>query len=260
METMPGRLDPLSDTPLYKQIAARLRDQIEECVLKPGASLPSESSLMERYGAARGTVRQALGLLRSEGSITVARGRGAFVRDRAPVRRLGHDRFSRAHRAAGQSAFLAELKAQGMEPEVEVLEVGPRRAPADVARRLALRAGAKVLIRRRRYLADAHPVELATSYLPWRLAEGSLMTESNPGPGGIYARLEEAGHRLAYFAEDLTARMPLPEEAKALALGGGVPVIHLIRTAYDADDQAVEVCDTLMAADSFILSYRLPAD
>jgi DNA-binding transcriptional MocR family regulator len=33
---MPGRLDPLSDTPLYKQIAARLRDQIENSELKPG--------------------------------------------------------------------------------------------------------------------------------------------------------------------------------------------------------------------------------
>jgi GntR family transcriptional regulator len=260
METMPGRLDPLSDTPLYKQIAARLRDQIENSELEPGASLPSESSLMEQYGAARGTVRQALALLRSEGSIAIARGRGAFVRDRAPVRRLAHDRFSRAHRAAGQSAFLAELEAQGMEPEVEVLEVGPQKAPSDVARRLALRTGAKVLIRRRRYLANGHPVELATSYLPWRLAEDSPIAEPNPGPGGIYARLEEAGHRLAYFAEDLRARMPLPEESKALALGGGVPVIHLVRTAYDTDEQAVEVCDTLMAADSFILSYRLPAD
>ncbi len=82
----------------------------------------------------------------------------------------------------------------------------------------------------------------------------------NPGPGGIYARLEEMGHRLGHFTEDVTSRMPLPEESKALLLSGGVPVLQLIRTAYDTEGTAVEVCDTVMAADSFILSYRLPAD
>jgi GntR family transcriptional regulator len=39
----------------------------------------------------------------------------------------------------------------------------------------------------------------------------------------------------------------------------GVPVLRLIRTAYDMDGRAVEVYDTIMAADAYVLSYELPA-
>jgi GntR family transcriptional regulator len=36
-------------------------------------------------------------------------------------------------------------------------------------------------------------------------------------------------------------------------------VVHLIRAAYDTDDRPVEVCDTVMAADAYVLSYLLSA-
>lgn len=53
--------------------------------------------------------------------------------------------------------------------------------------------------------------------------------------------------------------MPSPTEVKTLRLASGVPVIHLVRTAYDTEGRAVEVCDTVMAADAYVLSYQLPA-
>jgi hypothetical protein len=40
------------------------------------------------------------------------------------------------------------------------------------------------------------------------------------------------------------ARMPRPEEARALRLPPGVPVFVLVRTAYDQDGRPVQVCDT----------------
>jgi GntR family transcriptional regulator len=147
----------------------------------------------------------------------------------------------------------------GSPVEVDVLEVGPGKVPEDIAGRLKVRTGAKVLVRRRRYLADGFPMELATSYVPWKFADGTAMTETNPGPGGIYARLEEEGHRLRSFSEEVSARMPTPDEARSLRLGPGVPVIVVVRTAVDTDDVPVEVCDTVMAADRYVLSYELPA-
>ncbi len=128
-----------------------------------------------------------------------------------------------------------------------------------MARRLGVQPGEQVLVRSRRYLADGQPLELATSYLPWAMAESTPIAEKNPGPGGIYARLEEAGHSLDHFTEEVTARMPAPEETRALRLPDGVPVIALVRTAFDASGAAVEVCDTVMAADRYVLTYTLPA-
>jgi GntR family transcriptional regulator len=256
---MAGTVDPTSDRPVFRQIADLLRDDIRSGRLAEGARLPSERELMDAYGAARGTVRQSIAQLRSEGLITTAHGRGAFVRSRPPVRRIAQDRFARRHRDEGRAAFLAEAEKEGVSPGVEVLKVGPAPAPDDAAERLGLAAGSKVLVRSRRYLADGDPVELATSYLPWDIAGGTEMARKNPGPGGIYARLEEAGHRLARFTEDVSARMPTPDEVRSLRLTAGTPVFGLVRVAYDEAGTAVEVCDTVMAADRFVLSYELPA-
>lgn len=256
---MPGSVDPTSDRPVFRQIADLVREDILAGRLAEGARLPSERELMDAYGAARGTVRQAIAVLKTEGLIVTQHGRGAFVRSRPPVRRIAHDRFARRHRRHGKAAFLVEAEAEGVSPGVEVLKVGPELPPAEVADRLGQAPTDKVLVRRRRYLADGDPVEIATSYLPWDLAHGTPITKKNPGPGGIYARLEESGHRLARFTEDVAARMPTPEEARSLRLSSGTPVFGLLRTAYDEEGRAVEVCDTVMAADRFVLSYELPA-
>lgn len=252
-------IDRTSDRPAYRQIADRLRSAILSGDLPPGEPCPSERSLIDEYGAARGTVRQALALLRAEGLVEIEQGRGAFVRQRPPIRRLSHDRFARRHREAGRAAFLAEAFNEGRSPDVEILDVSPAEAPEEIAARLGVPAGSKVLIRRRRYLVDEEPVELATSWLPWELVEGTPICEENPGPGGIYARLEDVGHELDRFTEEVTARMPLPDEARVLGIGPGVPVFRLMRIAFGEDGRALEVCDTVMAADRYVLSYELPA-
>lgn len=252
-------VDPTSDRPVFRQIADWLRGQIVDGTLPKGSKLPSESELVQRFATTRTTARQALGVLKGEGLIVSEHGRGAFVRQPPPVHRLAHDRFARHQRKRGRAAFLVEAEASGFEAQVEVLRVGSDKATADVARRLGLKPAARVLVRYRRYFADDDPVELATSYIPWAVAAGTAMTKDNPGPGGIYARLEEAGHRLARFTEEVAARMPTPDEARQLRLHGGVPVFALVRTAFDASGQAVEVCETVMAADRFILDYQLPA-
>ena len=86
--------------------------------------------------------------------------------------------------------------------------------------------GEQVLARSRRYLSDDQPTELATSYVPWDLAVGTQMEQVDSGPGGIYARIEEAGHQLGRFTEDVSARMPTIDEAKALRLASGDPRAH----------------------------------
>src|SRR5215218_307015 len=209
---MVATIDPTSDRPVFKQIADGLRSAILSGELEPGARVPSEQELIDGYGVARGTIRQAMNLLRSEGLVRTEHGRGSYVRDRPPVRRLAHDRFARRHRQRGQAAYLAELEADGRRPEVQVLEIARVKAPDEVAVWLQLAIGAEVVIRRRRYLADGDPMELATSYIPWELAEGTAIADANTGPGGIYARLEEGGHQLKRFSEEVAARMPTSDE------------------------------------------------
>ncbi|MFF8486155.1 GntR family transcriptional regulator [Streptomyces antibioticus] len=252
-----GDLDPTSDRAVFRQIADQLRDAIGKGRFREGEKLPSEAELVDHYGVSRMTVRNSFSVLIGEGLVHAEHGKGVFVRPRPPVRRLASDRFARRHREEGKSAFLVEADAAGGHPQVDSLEVKEEKAGPDVSARLgSLR---RVLARRRRYLLDGRPVEFATSYLPLDIARGTQIAEPNPGPGGIYARLEELGHHLDHFDEEIRARMPTPTEVKTLHLAAGVPVIHLIRTAFDAEGRAVEVCDTVMAADAYVLAYQLPA-
>jgi GntR family transcriptional regulator len=252
-------VDPASDRAVYKQIADHLRDAIARSWLAEGDQLPSEAQLMEHYGVARMTIRNALRVLQDEGLTTAEHGRGVYVRARPPVRRLASDRFAQRHRKEGMAAFSVEAAQVGATPEVDMLTVTEASPPAEVADRLGVPDEAKVVVRSRRYLLDGRPVETAVSYIPAELANGTPIADPNPGPGGIYARLEEQGHTLARFTEDVSARMPTPQEARLLNLSPGVPVFRLVRTAYDMDGRAVEVCDTVMAADAYQLSYELPA-
>ena len=252
-------IDPGSDRPVYKQIADHLRQAIAQRELPEGEQLPSETRLMDHYGVARMTIRNALRLLQDEGLTTAEHGRGVYVRARPPVRRLASDRFAQRHRKEGNAAFNAEAAQVGATPQVDMLTVTEATPPADIANRLSVDDDAQVVVRSRRYLLDGKPVETAVSYIPADLAKGTPITDPNPGPGGIYARLEEQGHTLARFTEDVSARMPTPKETRLLSMPPGVPVFHLVRTAFDVDGRAVEVCDTVMASDAYLLSYELPA-
>ena len=252
-------VDPASDRAVYKQIADHLRAAIGRGSLREGEQLPSEAQLMKHYGVARMTIRNALRVLQDEGLVNAEHGRGVYVRARPPVRRLASDRFAQRHRKEGMAAFTVEAARAGAAPGVDMLTVTRARPASGIAGRLGVADDGEVVVRSRRYLLDGRPVETAVSYIPAGLAEGTPIAGPDPGPGGIYARLEERGHTLARFTEDVSARMPTPEEARVLALRPGVPVFHLVRTAYDIDGRAVEVCDAVMAADAYQLSYELPA-
>ncbi len=252
-------IDKADDRPPYRQIAAALREAITAERLAPGDRLPSESELVERYDVARMTARQAIQELRTEGLVVAEHGRGVFVRAAPVVRRLASERFARWHRQQGKAAFSVEAETTGYTARVDRIKVYEAPVPAKIAERLGLAPGETVVIRDRRYLANKEPIESAISYVPVDLARGTAIAQPDSGPGGIYARLEEAGYMLDHFREEVGARMPTPDERRALQLSPGVPVLTLVRTAYDTEGRAVEVCDTVKAAYAYILEYDFPA-
>jgi DNA-binding GntR family transcriptional regulator len=58
-----------SGRPAYLQIADALREQLRSGEYPPGARLPSERELVERWGVSSRTIRVALDQLRGEGLV-----------------------------------------------------------------------------------------------------------------------------------------------------------------------------------------------
>jgi GntR family transcriptional regulator len=74
------QIDMLSSVPAYMQLAGILRKQIESGKIAPGDPLPSETTLVQEYGIARGTIRRAIEVLRDHGLVVTVQGRGTYVR------------------------------------------------------------------------------------------------------------------------------------------------------------------------------------
>jgi DNA-binding GntR family transcriptional regulator len=62
---------------LYEQLAALLRGQIERRELT--GRVPSEPTLVQEYGVARGTAGRAVQILVDAGLVRYSSGKGAFV-------------------------------------------------------------------------------------------------------------------------------------------------------------------------------------
>lgn len=235
----------------YREIADELRARIDSGELGPGARLPSENELMAVHGVEQLTARRALDVLKNEGLIQARRGSGTFVRDFQPVRRVSPNRLKASQWGSGRSVWTGDVPDRQL--TVTDVRVDREEPPAHIAS--VLGAGT-ALTRRRVYSVDGRPVQLATSYYPADLVAGSRIAEADTGPGGAYARLAELDLEPVRFREEIRSRMPNPDEAAALDLPQGTPVILVVRTAYTRDERPVEVNEMTMDAGSYVLEYR----
>ncbi len=89
-------IDPRSPTPLYAQIAARVRVAVAAGSLRPGDALPSVRQLASRLRVNPATVVQAYRELEVDGFVELRQGAGTFVREVRAERRAGE----RAQQAA----------------------------------------------------------------------------------------------------------------------------------------------------------------
>lgn len=245
-----------------RAIAEAIRSQIESGELPPGKKLPSERDLAATYGTARNTAREAVRLLAESGLVITDQGRGSFVRPSSPLIRLGNDRYSPRHRETGLSPFLLECAKQGKTGRFEVLSIDRVQPPADVAERLGISPKTKSVLRRENvFWADDDAVHRVTTYIPWSIAKGTgLLQEEVPHQFGIHGVLEEQGHVMTRIHEEVSARMPHPDEIRLLRLRPGVPVLDVWHTSIDQDGQPYELTRFVMRGDMTGLRYDVPVE
>ena len=81
------QIDPRSPSPLYDQIADRIRVAVAAGELRPGDPLPSVRRLAGRLRVNPATVVQAYRALEAEGFVEMRQGSGTFVLDIGANRR-----------------------------------------------------------------------------------------------------------------------------------------------------------------------------
>lgn len=243
--------------PQYRQVADLIRIAIDNGEYAPGSELPAEDQLARLYDVSRATINRAVLILRGEGAVRVQRGKGTVVRELPTLRRDGVARQRAGARGSGEArgAFQAELGRLGLAARSEA-EVSEEEATAEVAALLAVEAGSRVIVRRRRMYGNDVPVQLATSFLPGDIAVGTPLAAQDPGPGGIYSRLSDLGYAPALFSESVRVRVPDGEEAAFLRMDAEQRVLAVRRLASADAGRVVEVNEIVLPAHQWELYYE----
>jgi GntR family transcriptional regulator len=249
-----------SNSPVYLRVLEDLRMRIREGMLAPGARIPSRNAIIARYGVGETAAKHALAVLATEGLIEARAGSGSYVRQVPASRHLEHDRlhfpgspFGLEETGPGADGLPSARKISW---EHSTEHIAP---PPPVARRLGGTA-ATALVTATRYLltADGEPVQLATSYEPAGLTEGTPVALPEQGPlagRGVIERMASIGIEIDQVLEELCVRQSMLAEAETLALPPGAPVLHIERV-HLSGDEPVETADIVVPADRFRLRYR----
>ena len=78
-------MKPLNRKPIVDQVVESLIDYIKEEDIQEGSKLPPEITLSEKLAVGRGTIREALRILNTQGYVTLISGRGAFIASKEPT-------------------------------------------------------------------------------------------------------------------------------------------------------------------------------
>jgi GntR family transcriptional regulator len=206
----------------------------------PGSPAPSERELVNLFGVARMTVRQAMDALVGEGLLERIPGRGTFV---ARPRRT----------ATPVLSFTEEMRRRGMVPESVTLLARREQAGPGVARALGIAQGEAVIHWKRLRRADGGPVCVEDAYLNELLLPGFLRGGM---PTSLYAELADRGMRPTWVEDNIAADVASAEEAAQLEIHAGAAVLRHQRRAF-AEERAVEVSRTTYRSDRFTLRLQL---
>ncbi|WP_143671716.1 UTRA domain-containing protein [Streptomyces caniscabiei] len=103
----------------------------------------------------------------------------------------GRYSYEARRRAAGRIAFDSEIHSLKMDP-ASARTVTKAAPPEQVAAILGVSPEEISTVKRARImLANETPVQLADSYIPVEIADGTALEAENSGPGGIIARFAE---------------------------------------------------------------------
>ncbi|HLR61250.1 MAG TPA: UTRA domain-containing protein [Lentibacillus sp.] len=198
-------------TPLYKQIANHIKEDIANAELTHGDAIPSETKLAGTYGVSRVTVREAIKQLVDEDILYRVQGSGTYV---------SHEKIE--HDILKLQGFTEEMSSLDNDPSNDILEFQLMSPPEEA--REHLKIDEKVYYVKRLRLADYEPLILEESYLPVDLFPDlsiDVMKRSK------YDYISSKGYKIERRYGELIPIMPNDEMMKHLQIAEHDPLLFM---------------------------------
>lgn len=223
---------PSPRTPAYRELAEKLRADIDVGVYSVGHKMPSENVLQSRYNVSRHTVREALHILLNDGLIYKVQGSGTYV---GGHRHDGNDRYIRSIGSLDELTVWPNTDTEVIEPFTVVVE------PSVAARmELPYIEVSRAIVRRRfeqqpfaltyHYLAPELGSQLSAIGAP-ALGEGTVI-----GAAGKFLTKPIMGAR-----QEITAMIAQEPQAALIGCRAGDAILLIERLYYDAEGKYIEL-------------------
>lgn len=221
-------VDKSISTPLYTQVADKLRQEILAKHYGDSGCIGTHNQLAERFDVSLRTIRTAAQILEKEGLVDIHQGKGTFVRRTMLVDQLQD--------LTGISNLLTSL---GVEKDVHVPEFRlvdtPEWLPVDVREKL----GTRCLFIRRVVEVKGAPAANTDMYLPEKFFE--QMTREEVEVSTVYQIYQnKLGMELGKGRQIIRAGGATADEAGSLQIPEGSPVLRIERKAYDSRENLIE--------------------
>lgn len=220
--------------------AERLRQYLANIIdegLEPHSKLPAERELALEFGVSRLTVRRSIDRLEKDGHVYRVQGAGTFVTPQHIKKSIELTSFSEDMRARGLVPGSSKIVA-------ETIQAGPR-----LGAKLGISPAFDVYHIRRVRTADGKPMALEDTFFNPQFVPGLIERIGNES---LYSVLEKNyGLRMERAEQTIRATVLEPESALLLNAPTFSPAFLVMRTSYDAKDQAIEYAESIYRGDRY---------
>ena len=233
--------------PLYMQLAAYIRGQIQAGILKPGDQMIPENDLCEVLNVSRTTVRQSMKRLVEEGLLVRYRGKGSFIASEKMRRNMNY-----------LYDFTSDMIQLGVTPTSIVLEaqVMEQLSEEVITSLQLMNDRSRVFYLNRLRCANGDPILWEHTYIPYDLCDG--IEQYSFERVSLYHTLSERYFLNLYHAvETLEAVVLNVDEAKVLKCPAHTAGYRIRRISTLDTGQIFEMTTSITRADRCLFQFDL---
>lgn len=201
------------NSPLYKNIANKIKEEIISSNINNDEAIPSETKLAEKFNVSRVTVRQAIDLLVNEDILYKIQGSGTYVKNS----RIEHHIYK-------LQSFHEEMTELNKKPSTKIIDFMVICPDKNISNILKIDENEKVFFIKRLRYADEELLILEETYLPVNLFPDltyEVMTKSK------YDYIESKGYKIKENYQEIIPMIPDEDKCSILELKKPIPILNI---------------------------------
>lgn len=247
-------MNNLFHAPLYIQIENALEKKILNKEFLPGAKIPSERVLAEKYGINRMTVKKAIDALKKKGLLTRKQGSGTYVTSNNKDKNSIY--FNLSFTDKNENLGISELLTKkGIKLFSDVIGKEIISSNLFLNDKLKQSRNDKVFALHRIRRIKNKPFAIEYNYLPDKLFPDAAQIDFKNI--SLYDYMESKQHRPIDVSQSVQVIPALDKEARILKVKKGSPLYYIVYHGFDEQSNAVEYTESYLISEELNLQFTL---